>query len=590
MADRFILSHIRRQPLFARLLPEQAALVADAVQALRYEAGEIVFRQGQIGDGLLLFVSGRAVLTQATPDGKEVTVGTVSAGEYVNQAALFNEVTTTATLRVVETAIVLFLARQRLAAILAQHPDIRSSLQPAGVPLAGSSEPRAFQSQRQGEKVLAAFRAHWWAFASRLWLPFVVATLLFILSALAGAIPLVSGLLFMLGLGVPGLLVIYLFAEWRNDKVVITDQRVTRVRRTLHNWSTVISEIPISAIHEVNVSIPPTDPFAQMFDYGNVIVKTSGDTLNLVLDHVPNPKAVQNVIFTNRHRYQESVAQQNREAMRNELDTFLGRTPARPAAPTAAPSPPAAAPRVGFLQMKFVNEKGETVYRKHYLVWLSHILLPSLVILGGLIVLVIAAFQTFGGNPGGLGLAGFALGFLVTLIGAGALFLADWDWRNDMYIVGNQTISLIHKRPLWLQNQHDQILLSQVDNVISDMRGFLHTLVKMGDVRLLLTGTEVQNAKVFRNVHRPQEIQQELSERRRRAQQQQQEQDAQRQRQAILDYLAVYHESLKDVANDANVPGTASPSAPPAPPPAQSPPVYDRSRPPNVPRIRPDDH
>lgn len=588
MTDRFVLSHIRRLPVFERLTPEQLALVATVVQALRYEPGEIIIRQGQRNEGLLLFVSGRAALTQAGPDGREVTVGTVSANEYLNESSLFAETTAAATLRVLETAIVLFLPRQQLAALIAQHPDIQSALQLARAQFPTDPSQRVFKSQRENEKVLAVFRAHWWSFASKLWIPFFVALVLFVLSALAGSVPALSAFLFLLGLAVPGALALYLYAEWRNDKVIITDQRVTRIRRTIHNWATNISEIPIGAVREVNVSIPPTDPFARLFDYGNLIVKTSGDTLNLVLDHVPNPRAVQNIIFTNRDRYQENVARQNRDAMRNELEVFLGRTPAKPANSPVTPVPPPTAPRVGFLQMRFLNEKGEIVYRKHYLVWLWHVTLPLLVILGGFALFVTTAFQMASANGGGLGLAGFALAFLVTLVGAGALYLADWDWRNDMYILGDQTISLIRKRPLWLQNQNDQILLSQVDNVISDMRGFLHTLVQMGDVKLLLMGTEVQNAKVFKHVHRPHQIQQEIAERRRRAQAQQSEAEAKRQRQAILDYLAVYHDSLKDAAQDANLTGQSAEPPPPSQPPAQPPQVFDRTRPPGIPRARRD--
>lgn len=587
MADQFVLSHIRRLPVFERLTPEQLALVASIVQALRYEPGEIIIRQGQRNEGLLLFVSGRALLVQTGQDGREVTIGTVSANEYLNETSLFAESAAPASLRVQETAIVLFLPRQQLAALAAQRPDIQSALQLARAHFSADTSQKVFKSQRENEKILAVFRAHWWSFAGKLWVPFFVAAILFILASLAGAMGSLSVFLFLFGLIVPALLAVYLFVEWANDKVVITDQRITRIRRTIHNWATHISEIPIGAIHEVNVTIPPTDPFARLFDYGNLIVKTSGDTLNLMLDHVPNPKAVQNIIFTNRNQYQENQVRQNRDAMRNELEVFLGRTSARPADAPVVPAPTVTR-RTGFLQMRYLNEKGETVYRKHYLVWLWHVTLPLLVLLAGIVLFVASAFQVFGTNGGGLGFAGFALAFLVTLFGAAMLYLADWDWRNDMYILGDQTISIIHRRPLWLQDHHDQLLLSQVDNVISEMRGMLNNLAQKGDVKLLLTGTEVQNAKVFKNVHRPQQIQHEIAERRRSVQTQQTEAESKRQRQAILDYLAIYHDSLKDVAQDVNVAGQNAEPPPPPPPPIQPPPIVDRTRPPGIPRVRRD--
>jgi len=46
MADRFVLSQLRRQPLFTRLTPEQLELVASVVQVLRVNPGEMIFAQG----------------------------------------------------------------------------------------------------------------------------------------------------------------------------------------------------------------------------------------------------------------------------------------------------------------------------------------------------------------------------------------------------------------------------------------------------------------------------------------------------------------------------------------------------------------
>lgn len=581
MADRFVVSHLRRLPLLARLSPEQLEYVANAAQVLRFEAGELVFKEGQPNAGLFFFVSGRGVLSQAGANGQSFEIGTVSPGHYVNESALFVETTASVTLRVVETAIVVFIERQRFTALIADRPDIQNSLQLPKTPLGGDSLRRAFKSQREGEKVLASFRAHWWAFAGYLWLPLAAAALLFVLASLAGeSLPGLSVVLAGLGFVVPGLLVIYLYVEWRNDEVVITDQRVIRIRRTIRTVSTNISEIPIASVREVNIAIPPTDPFARLFGYGQIIIKTSGDTRNLVLETVPDPRAVQNIIFTNRSRHQQAIAHQNRESMRKEVDEFLGRAPAQPPQ-QEAPAGSGSVRRGGFLRMRSINEKGQIVYRKHYLVWFAHVLLPSVIILAGLVLFMVSASRLSGDST--LGAAGIGMAAFVIILGIVTFYTADWDWRNDMYIIGDETVSLIHKRPLWLQNREDQILLAQIDNVISDTSGLVNSLFKMGDVKLLLTGTEVQNAKVFKNVYYPQRIQREISERRRQVEQRRQEAEAKRQRQAILDYLSVYHDSLKDAAQDVN-------PNPPAgrPPPSASGPA-DSTRPPGIPRVRRDD-
>ena len=74
-------------------------------------------------------------------------------------------------------------------------------------------------------------------------------------------------------------------------------------------------------------------------------------------------------------------------------------------------------------------------------------------------------------------------------------YWSDWDWRNDLYIVRDDTIVMIHKRPLWLQNNRDQILLNQIDNVVAESKGFFQQAFSYGDVRISLIGAD--RFKVF---------------------------------------------------------------------------------------------
>ena len=64
----------------------------------------------------------------------------------------------------------------------------------------------------------------------------------------------------------------------------------------------------------------------------------------------------------------------------------------------------------------------------------------------------------------------------------------DWDWRNDLYIISDDTITLVHKRPFFLQSLRDQILVERIDNVESVTRGIVAALLKYGDVRMSLGG------------------------------------------------------------------------------------------------------
>ncbi len=114
--------------------------------------------------------------------------------------------------------------------------------------------------------------------------------------------------------------------------------------------------------------------------YGSIIIKTSGDGNNIRLDEIPNPKSVQQAIFTNRQKYQQAKLEENRNAMRGELAKVIGGTPTDGTAANTGAST-GVTNRPGLFTLEYTNEKGETVFRKHWLVLLAHIIPASLLFL-----------------------------------------------------------------------------------------------------------------------------------------------------------------------------------------------------------------
>jgi hypothetical protein len=577
MADRFILAHIKRLPLFQQLTVEQLDWVASIGQVLRFNPGEIIFQQGKVNQGLMMFVSGGGTLTQVGPDQVERIVGKVAANEFVNESALFVETTASVTLKAADTSIVLFLPRQQMHTVLAQHPDVRQKLrgQQVYIPQVTSSG-KVFEGQRDNETVLLTFHRHRWVFLRRLWLPLLLATFLLIVSALVGQyVGLIGAAIGGLAIIIPCGLAIYYYLDWHNDRVVITDRRVVQIEHNLLAFDTKVNQIALNSIQEVGITVPAGDPFSNILNYGTIVLKTSGVDKGTTIQFVPDPKAIQNVIFTNRNRYHENTAEQNRNTMRNELDKTLGGNAANDTVQKPPPPKQQGDGREHSILpvMRFVNDKGEIVYRKHYMVWLRAIIIPAVVMFIGMGLFLA---QLIGASPlRNAGAVGLAVAVVMMILGGLWAYLSDWDWRNDLYILGDQTITLIHKRPLWLQNEKDQILLAQVDNVVSDTKGLLNNLFRIGDVRLLLTGAQEKNAKVFKNVYWPQRIQEEISQRQAQAEERAQTAKVKQEQQNIVQYLSVYHESVG-----------APPVVNAAPEVEQPPQIRDGSRPPNIPRVR----
>ena len=603
MPDRFVESHIRKIPIFQQLAAPQLDLVVRAFQVLRFEPGQVVVQQGNTTQGLFVMVDGEGVLLQANDNG-ERPVGKLSANDMLGQSALFNPGVEPATLRITSRSTLLFLSRTRMNTVLTYYPEVRdqleSELAPRPVRQAmrradAPSQHAPHELSRDNEEIIMIRRRHPWSFIRRGW----AAVLIFILFSAAGvAVLTVNGTLgfgvILTGLVLSALLMTYFYFEWRNDSIVVTDQRVVQIERVIPTFSVTINEIPIEQIQEVNTELPQGDIFARIFDYADIELKNASDTGNLLLDMVPQADEVQEAIFANRNKRDEMADETRRMAIRAEIERQLGLDKTRKM-DAAGAGENGAAPAGGSdlvtrtfspAPTRFTNASGETVIRKHVTVWLSHIIAPSLMILGAFVILglSIAATQNW------LNQFGAYLAAAMFVVGGLWFWWSDWDWRNDMYIIGDKNVTLIHKRPLWLQNEVEQVRLERVDNVLSEVNGFIDTVFQRGDVKMSLVGEGIDRAKVFQKVHRPQEIQAEISRRQARARNQEMQDEDNRQHEAIREYLSVYHEAVQDQnplldlnAQSANrsQPTGFSPNVRPSQ-------RHDRNRPAHIPRLRED--
>ncbi len=613
MPDRFVESHIKKIPMFQQLSPPQLDLVIKAFQVLRFNRGELVVREGNTTQGMFVMVSGSGVLTRQQPNAAELRVGNVEEDDIFNREAIFQEGVEGATLRITQPAVMLFLSRKRMGTVLSYYPEVRQQLQapqkstmraaPSMNPLKTDSHMQVPQHEIQGqlgdEEIILIRRRHPWAFIRRGWIAvliFVVFTGAAVGFARLGLPMALSVLLMGLGFVLAGLLMTYFYLEWRNDSFVITTTRVIRIERVIPTFSVSINEIPLDRIQAVDTDLPEGDLFARIFDYGNVELKNASDAGDMVLDTIPGPDEVQKAIFSNQNQRRQIADANKKSAIRAEIERVLGMS--HTVKGQAAQSEAANGSDVGTLTvekswspapMRLINKDGDTVIRKHITIWLAAITPPATMILLALVGLIFS-FVSFGSlqTVAAIGLGVSAI-FLV--IGGLWFWWSDWDWRNDMYIIGDDRVTLIHQRPLWLQNEQDQILLSRVDNVLSETNGLLDTIFQRGDVKLSLLGEGLDNAKVFEKVHKPHEVQAEVSRRQSRAKAQTEQDEERRQREAIKEYLTVYHETVQGQQE----PPQQTPPAASVPPgnPANTPDPglgpyrsQDQNRPPGVPRRR----
>jgi hypothetical protein len=559
MQANYIDSYIKQIPLFANLSPEQLHLVSQAFEVRSYRTKEIIFQEREPMFGMLTLISGQAVMLQLDSNGIQQPIATIIANQTINQEALFSDGVHSATLYVQRPVQALKLTREKFMTLLAHHPELKVPLGLSQKDTSHHVHDVRFKGQREDEEVLVYTRRHWWAFARMGWLPLVLMISLWLIAILIKQ-PVMSTILLTGSILFPGLTLLYLYMEWRNDAVIVTSQRVIRIWRTILTFSTRISEVGIQSIHEVNSEVPSNDPFARLFNYSTIQLKTAGDAGNLQLDLIPNPDQFQQIIIEDRKNYDARLAQNHRNSVRAELDNFLsGDTPERINHPQGTASDPSAPPKpkngnYGYLRNRIEMTNGDIIYRKHILFWFQQTAIPILLMIfsiGELFISIVIGDS--------IGIAGVALGIVLFMIGIIAYFWTDWDWRNDYYVVSDDTITLIHQRPFFLENLRDQILMERVDNVVSESSGMLATLFTYGNVRVSLVGADEH--KMFHNVAKPQDIQQEISRRQQRIKQSKSAEDARQQREIIGEYLNVFNERLQDQGL-ANQPTVANPVQP----------------------------
>lgn len=539
MSDRFITTYVRQLPLFAPIPDDLLQYAVAAMQILRYEAGETVFRMGEISKGMYLFIQGQADLIRKDGDGNDIRIATVGANQFLNEQSLYQKKRETATLIVRQPSTVLLIWRDKLWDVAAEHPQIKQYI-PIPVPEKVEQTPQMiaeFEGQRPDEEVLLKTRRHWWAFVQKGWFPAMLFGFGLMIYAFVPIIFVqIIGFGF-LGLFVPIVLMLYHYLEWRNDSLIITNQRVIHIERTILTLRTHKSEIALGRIHQVNVEINPRDPLARLFRYGSVELRTAGEAGNIIIHTLPRVDNIQEIIFDCRAKLPDiHTGDHRKEAIRAEIEQILAgdRPEQRPDDRSKAKSPPA--PKVfAPLRSRFVNGDGDTVYRHHPIVWWRGMLRPTLLIIGALLILVF-------GSTWGLGAFTGIIGMVLFLVALGWAWWVDWDWRNDLYIIGDSRIRLIRKRPLWLQNQDDHILIQSIDNVTSEKRGILQNLFNYGDVRISLIGGGRGDEKRLYAVPHPQAIQAEITRRQERHRNAERDADARRRKREIAEYIAVYHD------------------------------------------------
>lgn len=97
-----IYEYLKTVELFKQLNPAEIARVAERMKKRRYARGEVIVRQGDVGEEFFLIGSGVVEVLMQTPDAPERSVATLHAGQVFGEIALLTDEPRNATVRALE--------------------------------------------------------------------------------------------------------------------------------------------------------------------------------------------------------------------------------------------------------------------------------------------------------------------------------------------------------------------------------------------------------------------------------------------------------------------------------------------------------
>ena len=114
--------------VFGDLEERELQEVAQVAVPRHWEKGEVVFREGDVGDTCYMLRSGAVVLTREHQDGRMVALAELRAGMLFGELAMFRGETRSATAEAIEPASAVALLANDVQRLIRRNPDLALKL------------------------------------------------------------------------------------------------------------------------------------------------------------------------------------------------------------------------------------------------------------------------------------------------------------------------------------------------------------------------------------------------------------------------------------------------------------------------------
>lgn len=516
MSDYYVSETValfRQLTIFQGLDDAQLAEIENRFTRIKVHRGEILIEEGSPGDYFYIVLKGQLAVTQNTLEGV-VQIATLGRGDYFGEEALLFGQPRSASITTLEDCEILRLDYEGFQQLIEMYPRLRLNFT-ATAESREIAEKEDFDWLGKDEVIYLIRRKHVIFLALSLILPILLALMgiplavwgmfiespaLHLMFSILGGVILAAGVLWG----------VWNWLDWGNDYYIITNQRVIWLENVIGIYSS-RREAPLTTILTVNKI---TTQFGRIFNYGNIDVRTY--TGSIVMRNMSDPDLFEAFLRGHRERAQHRNQEQERQKIRQALETRFkmdeaGMLPTKPAPPPAKPPPKRDGVSLKevldtFLKMRY-EKQGVITYRKHWLVLAGKIWKPSL---AQLVLLGFAIFLIYkmGIRHEEFLLTGLSWGVLLFL---GFVMISLWwgyhylDWSNDIYQLTPEQILDIEKKPLGKEDKKT----ASLDSILSiehDRKGIIQLLFNYGTVVINVGQTQF----TFNGVLNPDQVHQDI--------------------------------------------------------------------------------
>ncbi|HSM26136.1 MAG TPA: cyclic nucleotide-binding domain-containing protein [Anaerolineaceae bacterium] len=537
---------------FDMLDENQLLQLSEQLTTVFFKQEEILFEEGMEADGFYIILSGRVSL-QSNFDHEPKEISIKNRGDYFGEEGLKTGGNRELSAIAITNVIAIHIDQDQLFELMETYPQIIEPIQ-LTVKSYYLFLQQPFKWRAPRESIHFVARKH----NIFLWFQ-IIPPLLIGLTAISIttyyyffdsqqpawlAILLAVSVIFFLGW------FIWKLIDWSNDFSIITNRRVVSLEKVALFYES-RQEAPLDAILSVETN---SGQIGRWIGYGDVVIRTYTGVINF--KKLAKSELVVRLINDERGRANIQTNRNQRHSKENILRNRIGYDPKQLTAyeedyeeveddQIEVPHEVQSSKIMEFLSTFFglrVEKNGVITYRTHWFILLKRIIWPSLAMILLFLTFIFSLFQYYPSTHFDIIVyVHLGLGFIASLW----LLYQYWDWRNDRYIITDEQLIDLYKRPLG-EEQKRSAPIKNIQTVEFERLGIISLILNFGTVFIRVGDTTF----TFDYVFNPSEAQQDIFERYQKFNQKQKQREKESLRDEVAEWIEIYHQVIQNKAEN----------------------------------------